>query len=88
MYKLVFVYCLADRVIGFWHHTVVCPSICPSCALWLNYRPWTTSYSKSVCTSEEEVVPMNTILQLSTHTPNLFPQTPPIEPKTLVPSGK
>jgi len=40
---------LLHAVIGYWHHTIVCLSVClRHCALWLN----DTSYSKTVRTSK------------------------------------
>jgi len=47
---------LADRtahsVIGYWHDTVVCPSVCLFVTLWIVAKWYVLHYSKSVWTSE------------------------------------
>jgi len=63
--------CTACHLIGYCYDTVVsqsvCLSICDAMHLCLN----DTSYSKSVLTSEHEVLPRNMMVQLSTISPTL-----------------
>jgi len=66
----------------------VCPSVCDE--MYCGQTIHSTAKVTVHCTSEYEVLHRNTMFQLSTHYTDPIPlkNSPPLEPQTLMPSGK